>query len=147
MSRVGKVGRERLMLAILLVFGSVVFFALVEQAGTSLNQFAERNTALPQRRLLDRHAGPDPVVQRRLHPDLRAAARLAVGQLGQQGRDPNPLVKFGLGLIQIGVGFLVLVWGAELRRRGLPHAAVLPGFSYLLQTTGELCLARSASRR
>src|SRR6185437_791362 len=47
MSRIGKVGRERLMLAILLVFGSMIFFALAEQARTSHNQFAERNTQLP----------------------------------------------------------------------------------------------------
>ncbi len=33
-----------MMLALVLIFGSVVFFTLFEQAGTSLNLFAARNT-------------------------------------------------------------------------------------------------------
>src|ERR1700722_16934935 len=47
MLQVGKVARERLMLALLLIVASIVFFTLFEQAGSSLNEFAERNTALP----------------------------------------------------------------------------------------------------
>ena len=35
------------MLALVLIFGVVVFFTLFELAGSSLNQFAERNTQLP----------------------------------------------------------------------------------------------------
>ena len=35
-----KVERERMMLAMVLIFGAVVFFTLFEQAGTSLNLFA-----------------------------------------------------------------------------------------------------------
>ncbi|RYF87689.1 MAG: MFS transporter, partial [Caulobacteraceae bacterium] len=38
--------RERLGLALVLIGGSVVFWTLFEQAGSSLNQFAERNTDL-----------------------------------------------------------------------------------------------------
>ncbi len=113
MSRIGKVGRERLALAILLVFGSVIFFALAEQAGTSLNQFTERNTALP-------HATPFWTVTAAQTQSFNAGYILIFvpplawlwAKLGQQGRDPNPLVKFGLGLIQIGVGFWILVWAA-----------------------------------
>jgi POT family proton-dependent oligopeptide transporter len=42
----GKVERERLFLAFVLIAGSIVFFTLFEQAATSLNLFAERNTQL-----------------------------------------------------------------------------------------------------
>ncbi|MBS4105009.1 hypothetical protein KFZ73_27715, partial [Tsukamurella paurometabola] len=38
--------RARMMLALVLIFGSVVFFTLFEQAGTSLNLFADRNVDL-----------------------------------------------------------------------------------------------------
>ena len=41
-----KAQRERMMLALVLIFGSVVFFTLFEQAGTSLNLFADRNVDL-----------------------------------------------------------------------------------------------------
>ena len=40
------VERQRMMLATVLIFGAVVFFTLFEQAGTSLNLFADRNVDL-----------------------------------------------------------------------------------------------------
>ena len=86
------------MLALLLVFGSVIFFALAEQAGSSLNQFSERNTALP-------HATAFWTITPAQTQSFNAGYILIFApllawlwaKLGQQGRDPNPLVKFGLG--------------------------------------------------
>lgn len=46
LTRISKVERERMMLALVLIFGAVVFFTLFEQAGTSLNLFAARNVDL-----------------------------------------------------------------------------------------------------
>jgi POT family proton-dependent oligopeptide transporter len=40
------VQRQRMILATVLIFGAVVFFTLFEQAGTSLNLFADRNVDL-----------------------------------------------------------------------------------------------------
>ncbi len=80
MSRIGKVGRERLVLAILLVvrLGGLL---RAGRTGRHLAQPVRRAQHRPaQRRLLDHHAGADSVVQRRLHPDLRAAAGLDLGQ-------------------------------------------------------------------
>src|SRR5580704_7631482 len=141
MTRVGKVGRERLALAILLVFGSVIFFALAEQAGTSLNEFAERNTQLPS-------VGFWTVTPAQTQSFNSGYILLFVpplawlwAKLGQQGRDPNPLVKFGLGLIQIGVGFWTLVWGATQPDAAFRTPLFFLAFSYLLQTTGELFLS------
>ncbi|HTX49280.1 MAG TPA: oligopeptide:H+ symporter [Caulobacteraceae bacterium] len=141
MARGGKVVRERLMLAVVLVVGSMIFFALAEQAGSSLNQFAERNTALP-------HAGfwtVTPAQTQSLNPGyiliFAPVLSLLWARLGRAGRDPNPMVKFGLGLVQIGLGFLVLVWGARYADAGFRTPLFFLGFSYLLQTTGELFLS------
>src|ERR1700722_12566153 len=141
MRRIGKAGRERLALGILLVFGSVIFFALAEQAGTSLNEFAERNTQLPS-------AGFWTVTPAQTQSFNSGYILLFVpplawlwAKLGQQGRDPNPLVKFGLGLIQIGVGFWILVWGATQPDAAFRTPLFFLAFSYLLQTTGELFLS------
>src|ERR1700753_197297 len=138
MTRIGKAGRERLMLAILLVFGSVIFFALAEQAGTSLNEFAERNTQLPS-------AGFWTVTPAQTQSFNSGYILLFVpplawlwAVLGRQGRDPNPMVKFGLGLIQLGARFLVLVWAANYADAAFRTPLFFLGFSYLLQTTGEL---------
>ncbi|HEX4742661.1 MAG TPA: oligopeptide:H+ symporter [Caulobacteraceae bacterium] len=61
--------------------------------------------------------------------------------LGRRRRDPNPMVKFGLGLAQVGLGFLVIVWARSLADANFRMPLMVLGVSYLLQTTGELCLS------
>jgi proton-dependent oligopeptide transporter, POT family len=141
MAQIGKVGRERLMLAILLVFGSVVFFALAEQAGSSLNQFAERNTLLPHNGFWSMSPAQTQSFNSGYILIFAPVLSWVWAKLGQQGRDPNPLIKFGLALIQIGAGFLVLVWGATYADASFRTPLFFLGFSYLLQTTGELFLS------
>lgn len=46
LTKCSRLERERLMLAIVLVMGATVFWALYEQAGNSMNLFADRNTDL-----------------------------------------------------------------------------------------------------
>ena len=50
-------------------------------------------------------------------------------------------MKFGLGVVQVGLGFLVLVWGAQAVGVGVPTPVILIFLIYLLHTTGELCLS------
>ncbi|MGA1525871.1 MAG: MFS transporter, partial [Planctomycetota bacterium] len=62
-------------------------------------------------------------------------------KLGRLGRDPSIPTKFGLALIQLGLGFYVLVWAAAgVQDTGLVSIIVLI-FCYLLHTTGELCIS------
>jgi proton-dependent oligopeptide transporter, POT family len=61
--------------------------------------------------------------------------------LGRRRRDPNPMVKFGLGLAQVGLGFLIIVWARNLADANFRLPLMVLGVSYLLQTTGELCLS------
>jgi proton-dependent oligopeptide transporter, POT family len=141
MMQVGKVARERLMLALLLIVASIVFFTLFEQAGSSLNEFAERNTALP-------NAGFWTITPAQTQ-SFNAGFILLFAPLfswlwatmGQRGRDPNPLIKFGLGLIQVGGGFFVLVWGAAYADAAFRTPVIFLALAYLLHTTGELCLS------
>jgi POT family proton-dependent oligopeptide transporter len=138
MARGGKVVRERLMLAVILVVGSMLFFALAEQAGSSLNQFAERNTALPNAGFWTVTAAQTQAFNAGYILIFAPILSYLWAKLGQIGRDPNPLIKFGLGLIQIGAGFLVLVWSALYADASFRTPLFFLGFSYLLQTTGEL---------
>lgn len=138
MARGGKVIRERLMLAVILVVGSMLFFALAEQAGSSLNQFAERNTALPASGFWTLTPAQTQSFNSGYILIFAPVLSWLWARLGRAGRDPNPLVKFGLGLIQVGVGFLVLVWGAVYADPAFRTPLFFLGFSYLLQTTGEL---------
>jgi POT family proton-dependent oligopeptide transporter len=61
--------------------------------------------------------------------------------LGKMGRDPNPVLKFGLGLLQVGAGFLVIVAAQNLHDSAFRLPLYVLGLTYLLHTTGELCLS------
>ena len=132
--------RERLMLAMVLIVGWMIFEILFEQAGSSLNQFAERNT---QPRLL---GVPVSAAQTQM---FNAGWILIFApvfawvwmKLGKIGRDPNPVVKFGLALLQVGAGFGVLVWAANFADSSWRVPMAFLAFAYLLHTTGELCLS------
>ncbi len=141
MARSGKVARERLMLAVVLVVGSIIFFALAEQAGSSLNQFAERNTQLPNNGFWSLSAPETQSFNSGYILLFAPVLSFLWAKLGQMNRDPNPMIKFGLGLVQIGLGFLVLVWGALYADPSFRTPLFFLGFSYLLQTTGELFLS------
>jgi POT family proton-dependent oligopeptide transporter len=61
--------------------------------------------------------------------------------LARYRAEPNTPVKFSLGLLQLGLGFAVLWYGAQLANdRGMVATAWLV-LGYLLFTTGELCIS------
>ena len=130
------VERQRMMLATVLILASVVFWTLFEQAGTSLNLFAARNVDL----------GPISAAQTQaFNPSfiLIFAPIFAAlwAWLGQRGRDLDPALKFGLGLLQVGFGFMVVVWGAGMADDQYRLPLVLLGLLYMFHTTGELFLS------
>lgn len=141
MIRLDKVRRERLMLALVLIVASIVFFTLFEQAGTSLNQFAERNTDLPHSGFWTITAAQTQTFNAGFILIFAPVFSWLWASLGQSRRDPNPAVKFGLGLIQVGVGFFALVWGAHFANGAFRVPVIFLGIAYLFHTTGELCLS------
>ena len=60
------------------------------------------------------------------------------GWLGSRGLEPSTPVKFGLGLVQLGLGFAMLYFGAQTAVGGKVASFWLL-LMYLLLTTGELC--------
>ena len=60
------------------------------------------------------------------------------GFLANRGWEPSTPVKFALGLIQLGIGFACLYWGAQGHVDGRV-ASIWLLLMYLLLTTGELC--------
>jgi len=122
----------------LMVF-SIAFFALYEQAGSSLTLFAERNVdrqvfgfSIPTGQL----QSLDPAFIILLGPLF---AQLWI-YLSRTNRDPFPPIKFALGLFQVGLGFIALVVGIKLTDS---HHIALSWLilAYLLHTSGELCIS------
>src|SRR3546814_3504685 len=60
--------------------------------------------------------------------------------LGKRGLEPSTPAKFGLALVQLGLGFLVMVFGVGLAGEARTPLVWL-FLIYLLHTTGELCLS------
>jgi POT family proton-dependent oligopeptide transporter len=140
-TKCNRVERQRMGLALVLIAASVVFFTLFEQAGSSLNQYAERNTQLPNDGFFTISA---PQVQSFNSAFILILAPVFAALwawLGRTNRDPNPVMKFGVALLQVALSFFVLVWGAKFADAGFRVPLIFLAVSYLLQTTGELCLS------
>jgi POT family proton-dependent oligopeptide transporter len=125
---------------VILVIAEAIFWSGFEQAGSSLSLFAERYTD----RIILGFEIPTGWFQS-LNPMfiLILAPFFAAMwvNLGKRNLDPSIPAKFALGLIQLGLGFLVMFGASKLILNG---DSVLPTwlfFTYLLHTMGELCLS------
>jgi POT family proton-dependent oligopeptide transporter len=125
--------------AILVLFlASAVFWSMFEQAGSSLNLFAERNT----NRVIAGFEYPaswfqfvQPVFVVALAP-VFAWIWLRLGR-----REPSSPTKFTLGLLFGGLGFAMMAAGAARASGGVLVSMWWLNLTYLLHTIGELCLS------
>ncbi len=128
--------RDRIFAAIFLIFGSILFWALFEQAGSSLNLYTDR--------YVDRAGVPASVFQSVNAIYIVLLAPLFAWlwtTLGRKNREPSAPMKFGLAMIQLGFGFFVLKWGAEAAGMENATPVLFIFLIYLLHTMGELCLS------
>jgi POT family proton-dependent oligopeptide transporter len=136
----GTVLRDRMLVLILLMIFNIVFWACFEQAGSSLTLFADRNI---DRVVFNYEIGA--ATTQFFNP----AYILIFGsifsvmwiKLSKIGKNPNIPMKFGLGIVQLGLGYLV-VWlcsGMVSPEFKLPLITLV--FLYMLHTTGELFLS------
>ena len=131
---------HRIYAAMILMIGSVLFWALFEQAGSSLNLYTDRYV---DRTMLGWDV-PASMFQSINAMYLILLAPLFAGLwtwLGRRGLEPSAPAKFGLAMVQLGAGFLVLVAGAAALATGSLTPVLFIFLIYLLHTTGELCLS------
>jgi proton-dependent oligopeptide transporter, POT family len=132
---------QRIILALILITASVVFFTLFELAGSALNQFAERNTQLPSDGFYSISSGQTQTFNAGFI--LLGAPLFAMlwSWMNRTNRDIGDPAKFALGLIQVGAGFLALVWGASYADESARVPLIFLMLLYLLHTSGELFLS------
>ncbi|MDO8793812.1 MAG: peptide MFS transporter [Vicinamibacterales bacterium] len=135
-----KVERNHLLVIGVLFLGYATFSAAFEQAGSTLNLFADRNT----KNELFGFAFPSSWFQS-VNPLIVIAFAPVFAwmwvRLARRGSEPGAPFKFGLALAGVGAGFLVLVPAAALSSDG---SLVGPGWltvAYLLHTWAELALS------
>ena len=132
------VERKRLYVIGIFFLAAALFWSLFEQAGSTLNLFADRDT----RTVFLGFSYPSSWFQSvnsffvwTLAP-VFAWIWLRLGT-----RQPSTPVKFALGLILVGAGYAVLIAGARLAQGGAQVSPMWLIVVYLLHTAGELCLS------
>ncbi len=131
---------SRTVVLMVLILSTVVFWALFEQSAGSMTLYADR--------ALDRNFfGIEWKASQFGSLNALFIMLLAIpfawlwSRLGQAGLEPSTPVKFGLGIIQAGLGFGALVLGAQFPDAQGQVAAIWLILAYLLHTTGELSLS------
>jgi POT family proton-dependent oligopeptide transporter len=133
------VDKKRVVVIFFLFVGAALFWSGFEQAGSSMNLFAERLTdrfvfgfETPASWL--QTIGPIFII---IFAPIFGALWVWLGN-----RNPSIPTKFGLGLFLLGIGFLVLMWGSTFAASGGPGVSPMWLITtYLLHTFGELCLS------
>jgi len=132
--------RNRMLVCLFLMSYQIIFWGLFEQTGSSLNLMTDRN--------VDRvifgfeiHAAVFQSVNATFIILLAPLFSALWIFLGRRGLDPSTPMKFALALIQLGIGFLLLVYGASRATDPTQVALIWLVLLYLLHTMGELCIS------
>ncbi|GAA0579293.1 peptide MFS transporter [Rhizomicrobium electricum] len=153
--------RDRMIVACVLTCFSVVFFTLFEQAGSSLTLYADRNTdlvILSPFRVFDHDMNLFGVVIPAVWGYVMPAGQVQIfnplfivafaplftltwNWLNKRNAEPNVPVKFAIGLILVGLGFLALVFGSKFHGADFRVPLFWLVFAYYLHSMGELCLS------
>jgi POT family proton-dependent oligopeptide transporter len=130
--------RKRFIAIGLLFLAAAMFWSAYEQAGSTLTRFADHST---DNRVMG-HPFPSSWFQslNSLFVILLAPAFAWLWiRLGR--REPSSPAKFALGLVLVGLGFVVVGVGALRGASSVPVSPLWLTATYFLHTCGELCLS------
>jgi POT family proton-dependent oligopeptide transporter len=135
-----KVEFQMMLAAIILVIFNVTFWTLFEQAASSLTLFADSNTTLelfgvfvsaPQ----TQNFNPITIV---IFAPILSWFWL---WLAKRGWEPSIQVKFGIALLLVGLGFIVLAWSKSTAGADARVALWWLVLTYFLHSIAELCIS------
>jgi POT family proton-dependent oligopeptide transporter len=131
---------QMMLAAMVLVTFNVIFWTLFEQAGSSLTLFADRNTQ-PDLWGIPISAGQTQFFNAFFIVTLAPVMSWLWTSLAKRGLEPSIPVKFGIALIGVGLGFLLLVWGTAYVGPDYKVAMVWLAGLYLVHSVAELCIS------
>jgi POT family proton-dependent oligopeptide transporter len=131
---------QMMLAAIILVIFNVTFWTLFEQAASSLTLFADSNTTLelfgiPISAPQTQNFNPITIVI--FAPIM---SWLWIG-LSKKGWEPSIQVKFGIALLLVGLGFVVLAWSEGTANADFRVALWWLVLTYFLHSIAELCIS------
>jgi POT family proton-dependent oligopeptide transporter len=134
------VERGRVIVIGVLFLTAAIFWAGFEQAGSSLNLVAEQLTDLD---LAGWHV-PASWLQS-INPLFIIVFAPVAGvvwiRLSRRGLEPSSPVKFSIGLVLLGAGFVVMFFATALAASGVKISPLWLVLTYFLHTCGELALS------
>jgi len=130
--------RKRVGVIACLFLGAAMFWSGFEQAGSSMSLFAENLT----NRVIFGWEVPTGWFQS-INALFIILLAPVVGMVWVKlgSRNPSIPVKFGMGLIMLGIGFLVLAWGSPAPGVSVKVSPNWLVATYFLHTIAELCLS------
>jgi POT family proton-dependent oligopeptide transporter len=132
------VEKKRFIVIVVLFLASALFWSAFEQAGSTLNLFAERSTE----KTIFGYSYPASWFQSINSLFIIALAPLMAWLWVRLGsKEPSSPAKFAWGLILVGLGFVVMVMAGLRAQSGAQVSALWLWLTYLLHTVGELCLS------
>ena len=117
---------------------AAIFWSGFEQAGSSMNLFADR---LTDRTVFGWEMPASWLQSVNSTFIILLAPVFSALWLRLGSRSPSIPAKFAYGLIQLGLGFLVLAWASLYTANGNLVSPSWLVVTYFLHTTGELCLS------
>ncbi|HZM96627.1 MAG TPA: peptide MFS transporter [Vicinamibacterales bacterium] len=132
--------RKQLYVVAVLFLAAALFWSEFEQAGSTLNLFADRDT----QNTIFGWDFPSSYYQSLNSLFLIALAPVFAWfwiRLGRAHREPSSPAKFAIGLVLVGAGFAVLAAGAIFAEQGVKVSPMWLTVVYLLHTCGELALS------
>ncbi|MGG7662459.1 peptide MFS transporter [Dyadobacter sp. BHUBP1] len=135
-----RVEKYRVGVLIILFLAIALFWAGYEQAGTSLQIFAERHT----QRMIGGWEVPSSWFQNFQPTFVLIFAPVLASlwiSLSSKNRNPSIPVKFAMGLILLGLSFFVMVAASNIAVKGELASPFFLTFTYFLHTIGELCVS------
>jgi POT family proton-dependent oligopeptide transporter len=139
-----RIVRHRIWVALTLTAFAIVFWAFFEQAGSSITLFTERNVDLTINIFSWQWEVPVGWFQS-VNPFFIIVLGMPLAWmwvfLDKKHLNPSTPLKFGLGIMQLGLGFGALWYGAFISQETGMVAMSWLVLGYLLHTTGELFLS------
>jgi POT family proton-dependent oligopeptide transporter len=130
-----KVQLQRYIAMLVLFVANILFWALFEQAGSSLNFFARDFVQSPFDFSLFQSFNAFFIIA------LAPLFAMLWPWLDKKGMNPSIPAKFAIALFCVGLGFYVLVWSIKGTAPNAKVAWTILGVTYLIHTVAELCLS------
>lgn len=139
-SKLTRIEKQRISVIVILSVFTLFFWLAFEQAGSSMNLYADR--------YMNREIAGE-IIPASIFQSVNGLLILLLAplfawiwiKLGLIGKEPNTTLKFSLGFLFLGLGFLALVIGSENIESGIKANMFWLLLAYLLHTIGELCLS------